>query len=196
MKILLFLFGSLFSMTAAASVYKCTDSSGKIVYRAQACSEGQRNVQIDIKTGISKDLDAEKKERQLKDQAEQAQMSEQELEEHKLAEKKTKLAQDARDESAKNQFLIRNDPLKYSVFAIPPYEPDKLPALVKNFENRLPDIERFRRFAAEKALASGQCGRVEAVELNTRSARDALVFLVDCSSAKKYYFSEQELKSS
>ncbi|MGR8940471.1 MAG: DUF4124 domain-containing protein [Gammaproteobacteria bacterium] len=195
MKILLILFGSLFSMTAAANVYKCTDHNGKIVYRAQACSEGQSNVQIDIKTGISKDLDAEKKERQLQDEAEQAKMNEQQLEEQKLAEKKAKLAQDAKDESAKNQFLIRNDPLQYSVFAIPPYEPDKLPALVKNFENRLPDIERFRRFAAEKALATGQCGRVEAVDLNTKSARDALVFLVDCSSAKKYYFSEQELKS-
>jgi len=66
---------------------------------------------------------------------------------------------------------------------------------VQNFSARLPDIERFRRLAAEKALATNQCGRVEAAELNSKSTDDALVFLVDCSSAKKYYFSEQELKS-
>jgi hypothetical protein len=70
-----------------------------------------------------------------------------------------------------------------------------LPPQVENFAARLPEIERFRRLAAEKALATDHCGRVEAVELNTKSTQDALVFLVDCSSGKKYYLTEQEIKS-
>jgi hypothetical protein len=197
MKHIIFLFGGLFSfgsLTAMADVYKCTDEAGKVVYRSSVCSGGQGNVQIDIKTGITKDLGQEKKLQQLKDQAEQAKLTEQQQEEQRRAEKQAELMQEAKDESAKNQFLIKNNPLKYSAFAIPPYDPEQLPPLVKSFASRLPDIERFRRFAAEKALATNQCGRVEAVELNLKSTQDALVFLVDCSTAKKYYLSEQELK--
>jgi hypothetical protein len=161
MKILLLVFGSLFSIVATADgVYKCTDASGRTYYKSSACYEGQSNVQIDVKTGVIKDLDAEKKEQRLKDEAEKAKFIEQQLEEQKLTEKKIKLKQEAKEESVKNQYLIKNNPLEYSVFAIPPYDPDKLPVLVKNFENRLPDIERFRRLSAEKALATDQCGRV------------------------------------
>ncbi|MEC4747607.1 DUF4124 domain-containing protein [Methylomicrobium sp. Wu6] len=197
MKIIIILFGSLCSLaslTVTAGVYKCTDETGKVVYKSQACLAGQSNAQVDIKTGITKDLDQEKQQQLLKDQAEQAKLTEQEQQEQKIAEKQARLKQEAKDESAKNQFLIKNNPLQYSAFAIPPYDPEQLPALVKNFAARLPDIERFRRFAAGKALATNQCGRVESVELNNKSTQDALVFLVDCSTAKKYYLSEQELK--
>jgi len=198
MKLSIILFGglcSLATLSATAGVYKCTDETGKIVYKAQACLGGQGNVQVDIKTGVTKDLNQERKQQELKEQEAQAKLTEQQQQEQKLAEKLAKLKQAAKDESAKNQFLIKNNPLKYSAFAIPPYDPEQLPALVQNFSARLPDIERFRRLAAEKALATNQCGRVEAAELNSKSTDDALVFLVDCSSAKKYYFSEQELKS-
>jgi hypothetical protein len=194
MKLIVILFGGLFSLTATAGVYKCTDETGKIIYKANACSAGQRNVEIDIKTGIARDLDQEKKEQQLKEEQEQAKLTVQEQEEKKLAEKQVKLRQEAKDESAKNQFLIKNNPVQYSSFAIPPYHPEQLPSLVQNFAARLPEIERLRRFAAEKALASNQCGRVEAVELNAKSTQDALVFLVDCSTGNKYYLTEQELK--
>jgi hypothetical protein len=194
MKFIVILFGGLFSVAAAAGVYKCTDAAGRIVYKANACSVGQNNVEVDIKTGVTRDLDQEKREQQLMEEQEQAKLSAQEQEEKTLAEKQAKLKQEAKDESAKNQFLIKNNPLKYSVFAIPPYDPEQLPSLVQNYAARLPEIERFRRFAAEKALATDQCGRVEAVELNAKSTQDALVFLVDCSTGQKYYLTEQELK--
>ena len=193
MKILLLLSCILISCTTMAEVYKCTDAHGKIVYSAHACSKGQSNMQINIKTGATRDLDAEKKIQQQLIEDEQVKLAEQAREEQKIAEKNAKLKQEAKDESAKNQFVIKNNPLQYSVFAIPPYEPDKLPLTVKNFENRLPDIERFRRLSAEKALSTGQCGRVEGVDLNGKSVESALVFLVDCSSAKRYYYTEQEL---
>jgi hypothetical protein len=195
MKLIVILFGGLFSLTATAGVYKCTGETGKIIYKANACSTGQRNVEIDIKTGIAKDLDQEKKEQQLKEEQEQAKLTAQEQEDKKLTEKQVKLRQEAKDESAKNQFLIKNNPVEYSPFAIPPYHPEQLPSLVNNFAARLPEIERLRRFAAEKALAGNQCGRVESVELNVKSTQDALVFLVDCSTGNKYYLTEQELKS-
>jgi hypothetical protein len=195
MKLIVVLIGGLLSFPAAAGVYKCTDGAGKIVYRASPCTVGQSNMEIDIKTGITRDLDQEKREQQLKDEQEQAKLDAQEEEEKKQAEKQARLKQEAKDESAKNQFLIKNNPLKYSAFAIPPYDPEKLPSLVENFAGRLPEIERFRRFAAEKALATNQCGRVEAVELNGKSTQDALVFLVDCSTGQKFYLTEQEIKS-
>jgi hypothetical protein len=115
------------------------------------------------------------------------------LEEQELLQKQAAFKQSAMDESAKNQFLIKNNPQKFSAFAIPPYKFDDLTPLVKSYQSRLPDIERMRRLAAEKALATGQCGRVEAAELNPKSTKNALVILVDCSSAKKFYVSEQEM---
>lgn len=96
-------------------------------------------------------------------------------------------------ESAKNQFLIKNNPDKFSPYAIPPYVPEKLPDLVKLYQTRLADIERLRRQAAEKALVSGQCIRVESVELDSKSTKDALLFAINCSSGKSFYFKEQEL---
>lgn len=195
MKAMIVLFGSLCAFSAHAGVYKCTDETGKVVYKANACPSGQSNIKIDLKSGVSKNLTEEQKLEQLKQQEEQAKLTEQELEAKKQAEKIAQLKQEAKDESAKNQFLVKNNPLKYTAFAIPPYDPDNLPPLVGGFAERLPDIERMRRLAAEKALATNQCGRVESVELNIKSTREALVFLVDCSNAKKYYFSEQELKA-
>lgn len=144
---------------------------------------------MNLKTGGSTDLQEKEKEKQSQEQKAQ----EEKLEQEQLAKKQTQLKQDATSESAKNQFLIKNNPDKFSAFSIPPYAPDQLPELVKSFYSRLPDIERLRRHAAEKALASGQCSRVEASELHNKSSKRALVFSVDCSSGKNFQFTEQEL---
>ena len=40
---------------------------------------------------------------------------------------------------------------------------------LNHYESRLPEIERFRRQAAQKALETGKCQRVEADELNSKS---------------------------
>lgn len=194
MKLILAILGVFYFASADAGVYKCTDDSGKTVYRAAPCAPGQGNLQINLKTGTTTDLDEEKRQDELKEQGQQAKLDQEKLEQQIEEQKWVKLKQEAKDESAKNQFLIKNNPKSYSPFAIPPYNPDDLPALVKTFQNRLPEIERMRRIAAEKALASNRCGRVEADELNIKSTKEALVFLIDCSSASKFYFTEQELK--
>lgn len=193
MRLLLLVLGSLFFVYASAGVYKCTDANGDTEYRSSPCAPGRSNIEINVKTGSSTDLDEQEK-RQISEQTkEQAALEQQKLEQQQLLKKQANINREAIDESAKNQFLIKNNPDKFSAYAIPPYTPEKLPDLLKNYQTRLAEIERLRRQAAEKALASGQCIRVESAELNTKSSKDVLVFLIDCSSAKKFYFSEQEL---
>lgn len=193
MKFTLLILGLLFSMQLSAGVYKCTDASGNKTYRSKPCVEGQSNVELNVKTGSGTDLNQQEKQKALSQQEQEAQEAQKKLEEEQLLQKQAQLKQSALDESAKNQFLIKNNPQKFSAFAIPPYKFDDLPPLVKIYQSRLPDIERFRRQAAERSLATGQCGRVESVELNQKSTKDALVILVDCSSSKKFYVAEQEL---
>jgi hypothetical protein len=123
----------------------------------------------------------------------QAALEKQKLEQEQLQKKQANINKDAMIESAKNQFLIKNNPDKFSPYAIPPYVPEKLPDLVKLYQTRLADIERLRRQAAEKALVSRQCIRVESVELESKSTKDALLFVINCSSGKSFYFKEQEL---
>jgi Domain of unknown function (DUF4124) len=193
MKFTLLTLGLLFSMQLSAGVYKCTDASGNKTYRSKPCAEGQNKVELNMKTGGSTDLNQQENQQALSQQEQDAKETQKKLEEQELIQKQAQLKQSAIDESAKNQFLIKNNPRKFSPFAIPPYKPEDLPPLVKLYQNRLPDIERMRRQAAERSLATGQCGRVESVELNQKSTKDALVILVDCSSAKKFYVAEQEL---
>lgn len=193
MRLTLLVLGSLFSAYAYAGVYKCTDADGATAYRSKPCAAGQSNIEINVKTGIFTNLDDTKNQQALSQKEQQATLEQQKLEQDKLVEKEAQLKQQAINESAKNQFLIKNNPEKFSAFAIPPYASGQLPDLVKKYQTRLADIERLRRYAAEKALATGQCSRVEATELNIKSTKEALVFLVDCSSAKHFYFTEQEL---
>lgn len=189
MRITLLILGSLFSAYTFAGIYKCTDTNGKTDYQSKQCDLEQKTVQINVKTGSSTDGLDQEKQKQALAQKEQ----DEKLEQEQLLKKQTQLKQAATSESAKNQFLIKNNPQKYSAFSIPPYDPDQLPELVKNHYTRLPDIERLRGQAAEKALASGQCTRVEASELHSKSTKKALVFSVSCSSGKSFYFTEQEL---
>lgn len=193
MRLTVLILAGLFSASASAGVYKCTDPDGKIVYRSGPCSEGKSSLEINVKTGVSVNLSEQENQAALSEAEKQQKIAQEKLEQEQLIARQNKLRQDAIDESAKNQFHIKNNPTRYSAFAIPPYRPDQLPDLVKNFQNRLPEIEHFRRLAAEKALTTGQCGRVEASELDIKSEKEALVFSIDCSSAKTFHFNEQDL---
>ncbi|MBK8816791.1 MAG: DUF4124 domain-containing protein [Methylococcaceae bacterium] len=193
MKSTLLILGLLFSIPLSAGVYKCTDAKGNKIYRAIPCGEGQSKVELNVKTGSSTDLIAKEKEEVLTQQEQEAKEAQKKLEEEQQSQKVAQFKQSVLDESAKNQFLVKSNPSKFSAFAIPPYKYEDLPPLVKSFQSRLPDIERLRRQAAEKSLSTGECGRVESVELSEKSSKDNLMILVDCSSAKKFYFTEKEL---
>jgi len=193
MRFTLLILGYLFSSCAAAGIYKCTDANGNKEYRSSPCQAGHTNIEINIKTGTSTNLDDKNNQQATTQKEQQAALEKQKVEQEQLLKKQANINREAMNESAKNQFLIKNNPDKYSAYAIPPYIPGKLTDLVKIYQDRLPEIEQLRRQAAEKALASNQCIRVESVELNSKSTKDALMFLINCSSGQTFFFKEQEL---
>ncbi|MGR8933729.1 MAG: DUF4124 domain-containing protein [Gammaproteobacteria bacterium] len=193
MKLMLFVLGSLVSAAASAGVYKCTAPDGNTVYQSSPCAAGENKMEINPKTGVSTDLNAIQNQQLMDQNSRREELEQQQAEQERRAQQQAQLQRDAQNESEKNQLLVKNNPSKFSAYAIPPYTFGSLLPLVKRFEARLPDIERLRRKAAEKALASEQCGRVEAAELNIKSTNAALVFLIDCSSGKHFYYNEQEL---
>lgn len=177
-----------------AGVFKCTDATGHAHYQSSPCTEEHQAVQMNTKTGSSIDLNAEEKKRALEAEQKKQQTLQQQAEEQARLEEIAQRKLLAKTESELTQTLIKQNSLQFSAYAIPSYDPDKLPTSVKPFETRLPEIEKFRRLAAQKALASGKCQRVEADELNAKSSQELLVILVNCSSGASFYFNETELK--
>ncbi|AEF98588.1 DUF4124 domain-containing protein [Methylomonas methanica] len=194
MKNLILLFTLCWPFYGWAGVYKCTDSEGRTDYQSSPCTEERKAVQINTKTGSKVDLN------ELENRQVQATEQQKQIEAQKQAEEQARLdaiaerKQLARAQSDLTLALIKSNPMQFSAFAIPPYDPDNLPPGIRVFETRLPDIEKFRRLAAQKALATGKCQRVEADELNAKSTKEQLVFLVNCSSGASYYYNEAELK--
>ncbi|NOR71675.1 MAG: DUF4124 domain-containing protein [Methylomarinum sp.] len=180
---------TLFSGSILAGAYKCTDEEGNTSYQSSPCAIEKTGAKINMKTGGLTDLSIEQKKNELEQEI-QNQLAAEQL---KLQEQAAKLKQQALMESALNQQLVKDHPRQFSAFAIPPYRSDKLPALVKLHKSRLPEIEKFRRLAAQKALASGECLRVESDQLSSKSTTKQLVISIDCSSAKTFHFNETEL---
>ncbi len=193
-KLIIFLILSLGTVVQSwAGVYKCTDNSGRTNYQAAPCTENSKAVEINTKTGNKVDLNTLQQQ-----QLQQAEQQKQQLSEQQAAEQAKLAAIEQRKQMAKTQSdltqtLIKQNPTQYSAFAIPPYLPEKLPAQVKPFEERLPDIEKFRRLAAQKALATEQCQRVEADDLHGKSSKEQLVFTITCSSGTNFVYNESEL---
>lgn len=194
MKKLAILFTLLLPVTSWAGAYKCTDASGNTHYQSSPCTENTQAHEINLKTFSKTDLNAEeqkaKQEAELKKQQSAKQENNKQAEELRI-EARNKQAQ---AESELTQALIKQKSKEFSAYAIPTYEPNKLPDTVKPFIERLPEIERYRRIAAEKALATLQCQRVEDDQLTSKSAPSALVFLVSCSTGKTFFYNESELK--
>lgn len=181
--------GLFFSSSILAGVYKCSDELGNTSYQANPCAEENTAVEINVKTGGATDLSIEQRKKEIDAEL----IKQQEAKNQKLIELDAKRKKDAAEQSALNQQLIKDNPIQYSPFAIPPYRFDRMSAVVRSYGTRLPEIEKFRRLAAKKALATGECVRVEADELSVKSSPEQLVFSVDCSSAKTFYFNEKEL---
>ena len=180
---------TLFSTSVLAGIYKCTDDQGNTSYQAKPCADEKKAIEIDVKTGGSTDLSIKKK----KKEKELELKKQQETDRQKLIELEARRKREAKGQSALNQQLVKDNPIQYSAFSIPPYRTDRLSDVVKLYEAKLPEIEKLRRFSAKKALATGECERVEASHLSVKSSTEQLVFSVDCSSAKTFYFNEQEL---
>jgi hypothetical protein len=182
------------SFDSWAGVYKCTDANGRTDYQSSPCTDQHKAVQINTKTGSQVDLNEQEAVQAQALEQTKLQQSQQQAEEQARMEAIVQRKQLSRAQSELTQAMIKKQSMQFSAFAIPPYDPDKLSKLVSQYEERLPDIEKFRRLAAQKALATGQCQRVEADELNAKSTKEQLVFLINCSSGASYYFNESELK--
>ncbi|MCX7096583.1 MAG: DUF4124 domain-containing protein [Methylococcales bacterium] len=193
MRLTVFILGSLFSIYASAGVYKCKDANGNTTYGSNPCEAGVDTVKIDVRTGSAIDLDKQARELEAAEKAKEAALEKQKLDQEASIKKQQAINSEAVIESGKNQLLIKTNPDKYSAYAIPPYSPDKLPELVKPHRARIAEIERLRRKAAETALASDQCKRVESVELHSNSSATTLVFYITCSSGKSFFFNDKEL---
>ena len=178
-----------FSGASYSGVYKCTDEQGNTAYQSSPCALEKNALEIDIRTGGQTDLSLQLKQKKREQEEQKQKAAEQKAKIEREAQRKKDLA----EQSKINQQLIKNNPIQYTAFAIPPYTPDKLPELVKQHEARLPEIEKFRRLAAQKALATGECKRVEAADLSVKSKHEQLVFSINCSSAKTFFFNEAEL---
>ncbi|MGR9073375.1 MAG: DUF4124 domain-containing protein [Gammaproteobacteria bacterium] len=194
MRLTLLLLGFISTGFAWAGVYKCTDAEGKTTYQKSPCTDKKNAKEINVLTGTHKTItdDSLLKE----EEARAVEAKRQEIERQKLEKKirKEKLLKEAREESRKNLAWIDSHKEEFSPYAIPPYSEKNAPDIVANFESRLPEIERFRRDVARKALADGQCDRVEASELDTKSSLDLLIFRIDCSNGSRLFFSELDVE--
>jgi hypothetical protein len=193
MKNLFFVFALCLSVDSWAGVFKCTDASGHTNYQSSPCTVEHKAVQMNTKTGSSVDLNALERQQAAEAELKKQQSAQEQTEQQAKLDAIAKNKQDARVQSEMTQTLIKQNPMQFSAFAIPPYDPEKLPAQVKPFEARLPDVEKFRRLAAQKALASGECQRIETDELTAKSKLDQLNFLINCSSGKTFFFNEADL---
>ncbi len=189
MKEICFVLAACFAVSANAEIYKCTDDSGNTSYQAKPCREKSRAYALDTRTGSHVAVKA-KEDQKLQQELKRQQ---QELEKQKKRQLEQQWSAAAKVEQDITLALIQKNPKKFSIYAIPPYQINQLPPVAQQFKPRLPDIERLRRLAAQKALASGQCTRVESDQLSPRSKKGKLIVLVDCSSGKSFYFSETEL---
>jgi hypothetical protein len=193
MKLTLVLLSILFSSYSQARIYKCTDGDGKKSYQKSPCENINNAAEFNVTTGGSIAVPDKRKQEQVLEQQkeqEQARMDEITRKEQEIKQQRINATL---DENTKNLEIIKNNPKKFSAFAIPSYTSENHPPLFDDFIERLPDIQRFRRLAAKKALFSGQCDRVEASSLNLKSTQKNLVFLVECSNTKRFYFKETEL---
>lgn len=194
MKNLVMLFALGLSFDSFAGVYKCTDPSGHTFYQSSPCVDEHKSIQINPKTGSVVDLTAQEQQQALGAEERKRAEAQQKAEEASRLEALAQRKKLAKVESDLTQAMIKKNPLQFSAYAIPPYEPEKLPENVKPYESRLVEIEKFRRIAAQKALASGKCQRVEDDGLHSSSKSDLLVVLVSCSSGASFQYNENELK--
>ncbi len=177
------------SSSTIAAVFKCTDGLGDTSYQSAPCADEDIVPEFKVKKrglmGLIKAKKKEKSKEALKQQLTAELEKQSELEKVRI--KRTQ------EQSAINQLLIENNPDQFSAFAIPPYLPEQSTGMVTPFQARLPEIEKFRRIAAQKALETGECKRVDSSQLSMESTMDSLIFSIDCSSAKTFSFNETEL---
>ena len=193
MRFCILLCGVIYSCFAWAGVYRCADQNGKIAYQKTPCVNLEEAIELNVNTGGHKLLDKEEQAKLSSQIAELTEKQRIELAKQQKQQAKEKLLEESAKEAQKNQAFIKYNKLRFSPYAIPPYTGKRFSSLADSFEERLPEIEQYRRIAAEKVLKSDQCRRIEASDLDPLSPLKKLRFWVECSNGKRIKFSEQDL---
>jgi hypothetical protein len=194
MKLLILWLGVFYTSMASAAFYKCTDDVGTVSYQKTQCQNLKNAAQMNMTTGGYKYLAEEQK--KIVDKHQATLTAEQRREEKQLRkqQKRQRLLDLSDEQAQKNQYYLRNNKASFSPYAIPPYQGKKYADIVANFLPRLHEIERYRKIAAISVLDSGQCQRVEVVELVPTSRIENLKFTVDCRNGKRIKFTERDLQ--
>ena len=152
MKLTLVLLSILFSSYSQARIYKCTDSDGKKSYQKSPCENINNAAEFNVNTGGSIAVPDKKKQElvlELQKVKEQARLDEIKRQEQEAKQQRIEATM---EENKKNLEIVKANPKKFSAFAIPSYTLENHPPLFDDFIERLPDIQRYRRLAAKKAL--------------------------------------------
>lgn len=96
---------------------------------------------------------------------------------------------------AANPTNIANQQKKAEIpdYVLSPYTEESYPKTFAKYGNRMPELERFRKLAAEIAATNPECDKVIASEVSDRGTYSDMQFFVDCENMKRYRFSESEL---
>ena len=82
---------------------------------------------------------------------------------------------------------------------IEPYTKKGWPSTFAKFKDRMPELQKYRVLAAEKAASDRACTEVVAAEISGQSTYSNMQFFVDCSTAtgsyKRFRFSESDLNN-
>lgn len=200
MRFFLFLLGlsCSFSVSAAkdgpATVYKCADAEGNVSYQKQPCRNLKSAAELNVTTGSSKHIVDEHQQVVDEYYANMTEAQRREAEKLRAQSERKRLLDQSAEQAQKNQEYLKNNKQAFSPYAIPPYQGKRYADIVENFLKRLTEIEHYRKTAAIKVLASGQCKRVEAADLVPKSSLEKLKFQVDCRNGKRIRLNEQELQ--
>ena len=87
----------------------------------------------------------------------------------------------------------QSTPPKIDEYVLTPYTRASWPKTFDKYGDRMPQLERFRRLAAEAAARNSECDKVIASEISDQGTYSSMQFFVDCENMKRFRFSESEL---
>jgi hypothetical protein len=100
-----------------------------------------------------------------------------------------------REQKLEYEKKILSYALTIPAYVLTPYTKAQYPKAFGLFGNRMPEVETLRRKAAEQAVDSGKCDRVELIEVSLdRSTTKNAVFFMDCKSGARIYRAETEIR--
>lgn len=80
-------------------------------------------------------------------------------------------------------------------YVLTPYTRDSWPKTFEKYGDRMPELEKYRRLAAEATARNPECDKVISSDISDEGSYASMQFFVDCENMKRFRFSEAELGS-